>query len=142
MSSVLGCSDPVYYPSTGVPYGDNRFEGLPEDSGDSDGGGTGGGTGDDGDDGGPTSPFEGVPCSDVLGSSVSWSWDQQRQGESVQLHLLDETCALVSLGGAGLGTFIYDGLVGEVYVFTDEAASVAYAWIQIQATNPDPVVIQ
>jgi hypothetical protein len=81
LSSVLGCSDPVYYPSVGVPYEDNAFDGLAEDSGagtgggTGSGGGTGGGTG--GDDGGVTSPFDGVPCSaEATGDSVGWSWDQ------------------------------------------------------------------
>lgn len=149
--AALGCSDPVYYPQLRQFYEDNRFDGLPEDTGEaSDDTGsaaddTGGDTGGEDTGSGPrfgSGIFSEVPCStDPLGAYTTVDLNVTR-ADQVIAYTIDADCAATLQGNVSPGESWLPGSVGQSWAFTDAGATVLYVWIQMAADNPDVMVIE
>lgn len=120
---LLGCSEPVYYPSITRPL-------TASDSGA--GGGDTAATGLD---------LSGVPCSaSALGPAWLYAVNNQH-ADTVLMWQYDSACQLTALGVLAPGPQQAFGDEGEVFVFTDDPASTVLAWLQVLPNDAASVVI-
>ncbi len=123
--SMLGCSDPVYYPEMLQAWG------VPD-------------TGAE-DTAAPVETFgldlTGVPCPpEALGPRWVWAADNQHAGV-VNVYQRGPDCGLVHLGELAGGPTQALSPEGEVFVFSDEGTTQVLAWLQVLANDAASVVV-